>query len=55
MRKILCEILKQLVLIKEELQTIRSSMEHEIRITQRPSEIYKSVRDTLSESVDIEI
>lgn len=55
MKKTLREILKQLVLIRKELQTIRSSMEHEIRITQSPSETYKSVRDTLSESVDIEI
>lgn len=50
MKKTLREILKQLVLIRKELQAIRSSMEHEIRITQSPSETYKSVHDALSKS-----
>lgn len=46
MKKTLREILKQLTLIRKKLQTIRSSMGHEIKITQSPSETYKAIRGT---------
>ena len=47
---ILKNIYRELQLIKSELQTIRSSMEHEISVSQSPSETYKSVCDALSKS-----